>query len=243
MKLGLAPSLLIVVAVVLGWGDLVHAQEIAWRQSYAAARKEATQTGRPLLLDFGFDACVWCRKQDATTFRDPRVVKLLNEGFIPVKIDAQRDDRVVRALGIESFPSLVLGSAEGKVLGRHEGYADVSQLTALLGKAPASAAPAGKPTQEPANRPRFDPGLPEVPGKQQDMLKLAREDYEAGRFAESLRRCSSITTGAATAAEVLEAQRLVQQISSNAAAQRLVNQQIAADLAKLQPILAAALEK
>ena len=49
-------------------------QEVNWRHDYTTARKEASETGKPLLMDFGTEACVWCRKLDATTFRDPRVV-------------------------------------------------------------------------------------------------------------------------------------------------------------------------
>ncbi len=125
------------------------AQEVRWRHDYSAARREAAETGRPLLFDFGTEACVWCRKLDATTFRDPKVAKLLNDRFIPVKIDANKEPKLTAALSIDSFPTLVLASASGKVIGRHEGYADVAQLTALLNKAPAPVHPAVAVTGEP----------------------------------------------------------------------------------------------
>ena len=130
---------LVPVACLFGSCGTASAQDVKWRTDYTAARKEATETGRALLLDFGTEACFWCKKLDATTFRDPKVVKLLNERFIPVKIDAQKHRQLTDALGIESYPTLVLASAEGKVIGRHVGYADVAQLTALLNKAPAPA--------------------------------------------------------------------------------------------------------
>ncbi|MBN9120635.1 MAG: thioredoxin family protein [Planctomycetes bacterium] len=135
-----------VLLVACAWTFLAtgsaSAQDVKWLTDYAAARKVATETGRPLLLDFGTEACFWCKKLDATTFRDPKVVKLLNEGFVPVKIDAQRHPRMVEALKIDGFPTLILASPEGKVLGRHAGYADAAQLTALLSKAPAPVVPA-----------------------------------------------------------------------------------------------------
>lgn len=116
------------------------AQDVKWRHDYAAARKEATETGRPLLLDFGTEACFWCKKLDGTTLRDPKVVALLNEKFIPVKIDGGKNPRMTEALGIDGFPTLIVATPEGKVVGRHPGYADAGQMTALLGKAPAVAA-------------------------------------------------------------------------------------------------------
>jgi thioredoxin-related protein len=129
------------------------AQDVRWRHDYAAARKEASDTGRPLLLDFGTEACVWCRKLDATTFRDPRVVKLLNERFIPVKIDGNKEERLTASLGIDAFPTLVLVSPSGKVLARNPGYADAAQMMALLNKAPAPSAPPAVATKSPTPPP------------------------------------------------------------------------------------------
>ncbi len=113
------------------------AEGVKWRHNYADALKESAETGKPILLDFGTDNCVYCRKLDATTFRDPRIVAMLNERFIPLKIDAHKEPRLTEAVAVESFPTLILASPEGKLLGRHIGYADVSKMTALLNKAPA----------------------------------------------------------------------------------------------------------
>ncbi|MBM3980450.1 MAG: DUF255 domain-containing protein [Planctomycetes bacterium] len=130
------------------------AQDVKWRTDYAAARKEAAETGRALLLDFGTEACFWCKKMDATTLRDPKVAKVLNERFVPVKLDGNAHPRLTEALKIEGFPTLILATPDGKVIGRHAGYATVEQLTALLAKAPAPA-PAAQPV-------RADPPKPDV---------------------------------------------------------------------------------
>jgi thioredoxin-related protein len=127
--------------VIVAWGfagGRASAQEVRWRADYAAARKEAAETGRPLLLDFGTEACVWCRKLDATTFRDPKIVTLLNERFIPVRIDGRQEARLTAALNVTGFPTLIIATADGRVVGRSDGYADVPQLLALVGKAPAA---------------------------------------------------------------------------------------------------------
>ncbi|MGL6097907.1 MAG: thioredoxin family protein, partial [Fimbriiglobus sp.] len=58
--------------VVIGWvatAPAATAQDVRWRHDYAAARREAADSGKPLLLDFGTENCVWCRRLDATTFR------------------------------------------------------------------------------------------------------------------------------------------------------------------------------
>ena len=108
------------------------AQEVQWRYDYQAARHEAQEKGRPLLLDFGTDDCTWCRKLDATTFRDPTVAAVLNERFIPLKVDGNRDRLLARVLGVQSFPTLVLAASDGKLLGNYPGYLDVAQCQDLL---------------------------------------------------------------------------------------------------------------
>src|SRR5690242_15653648 len=82
-------------------------QDIEWRVDYRRAREEARATGRPLLLDFGTEQCVWCRKLDATTFHDPNVAALLSRDFIPLRIDAARQSTLAHALKIDRYPTLV----------------------------------------------------------------------------------------------------------------------------------------
>lgn len=149
----IAFSVLVTIVVFVCTTGPVRAQDVQWRHDYTAARKEAIETGRPLLLDFGTDACVWCRKLDATTFRDPRVVKLLNERFVPVKLDGNKEQRLTTALRIDGFPTLVTATPEGKVVGKHSGYADVPQFLILASKAPAPSAPAPQPASTGASRP------------------------------------------------------------------------------------------
>ena len=110
------------------------AQDVRWRHDYNAALREAAETGRPLLFDFGTEACFWCKKLDATTFRIPAVVETLNGCFIPVKVDADRAASLTRALGVQSYPTLIFAAPNGSVLDRHEGYADGPQMSGLMAR-------------------------------------------------------------------------------------------------------------
>lgn len=104
------------------------AQEIQWRANYNLARKEALEKNRPLVLDFGTEHCFWCKKLDATTFLDPRVIAVMNEQFIPLKVDARRDARLTEYLRIQAFPTVVLAGPDGKILGTLEGYMEAGRF-------------------------------------------------------------------------------------------------------------------
>lgn len=214
-----------VLAVLLA-GPLA-AQDVQWRHDYAAARKEATDTGKPLLLDFGSENCIWCQRLDASTFRAPNVVALLNEQFVPVKIDGNREERITQMMNVSGFPTLVLASADGKVLGRKDGYIDAGGMVAMLGQALSrvkSAAPSPPPQSPVAATP------PAPRSHWADELALAREDYEAGRVLTCLERCERVRVEAAGTAEAAEAAKLRTKIAVEPTAWRRVCDQITARL-------------
>jgi thioredoxin-like negative regulator of GroEL len=97
---------------------LSDAQEVKWRYDYSSARREAESKGLPLLLDFGTVGCGWCVKMDATTLREPAIVKMLNEQFVPLKLDGNKETALVQALQIESYPTFVLAGPDGKIVGK-----------------------------------------------------------------------------------------------------------------------------
>jgi thioredoxin-related protein len=101
-----------------------RAEEVLWRKSYNDARKEAAAKNKPLLLDFGTENCHWCNRLDSETFRDPAVLAVLNKQFVAYRVDGQRDARLLDALNIQSFPTLVFAAPDGKILGTQEGYVD-----------------------------------------------------------------------------------------------------------------------
>jgi thioredoxin-related protein len=114
------------------------AQEINWRTDYNKARQEAAEKNRPLMLDFGYPGCAFCVKLDNTTFRDPAIVALLNERFVPLKIDIEKEDQLAKALRLDHFPSLVIAAPDGKILATEEGYLNAARCNELLQRAIAS---------------------------------------------------------------------------------------------------------
>ncbi len=123
----LHPSALWVILLAVCNGT-AGAQEVQWRQDYNQARREAQEKTRPLFLDFGTEHCFWCKKLDVSTFRDPSVVHLLNEQFIPLKVDAHREAPLTEFLRIQSFPTLILAASDGKILAAIEGYVVAPRL-------------------------------------------------------------------------------------------------------------------
>lgn len=125
-------SLLAFALIIAGTTTARAQDEVHWRYHYNAARQEALQKRLPLFLDFSTEWCTYCKKLDVTTFRDPAIVKLLNTHFIPVKLDGTREQKLVDALQIKAYPTLVAADAEGKILKTLTGYMDAARMLPQL---------------------------------------------------------------------------------------------------------------
>ncbi len=134
-------SLLFVVAA-LGTSRAAPAAEVQWRHDYNAARREAEEKGRPLCIDFGTENCFWCKRLDASTFRDPAVIALLNDKFIPLKIDAEREAQLAQSLRIQSYPTVVMASGDGRILNTVVGFKEAPEFKEVLVRSLGALAPA-----------------------------------------------------------------------------------------------------
>src|SRR4051812_3051976 len=103
-------NLTFLIGLIAGLPHLAPAQEageVKWRLEYVAARKEAQDKNLPLVIDFVTKKCYWCRKLEESTFRDVKVVGLMNERYVPLKVDAEAEPGLAQALRITSYPTVV----------------------------------------------------------------------------------------------------------------------------------------
>jgi len=107
-------------------------QEIHWCRDYRTAWEESHATGRPLLLDFGTQSCFWCKKLDATTFRDPGVVEMVNGGFVALHVDANREPALLVPFRSKVTRRSCWPGQNGTVLGRVIGYTDAARFKQRL---------------------------------------------------------------------------------------------------------------
>jgi thioredoxin-like negative regulator of GroEL len=220
------------VAALLVGAHSASAQEVRWRSDYAAARKDAVATGKPLLLDFAAEWCGPCKKMEATTFRNAGVVSAVSASVIPVRVDADRDAWLVKAAGIQAFPTLILLSPDGKVLARREGFADVPTAMAFLqeGMRSRPAAPAVQPAVavQPVAQPApIQPVAAVAPvSAAGEHLTAARADFAAGRYLACIERCDRIATGP----DAAEARQLTAAITADPQKWRRVTEQLETDL-------------
>ena len=66
-------------------------QPIDWHEWGEDAFRAARSADKPILLDIGAVWCHWCHVIDRESYENPAIAEIINEHFIPVKVD--RDER------------------------------------------------------------------------------------------------------------------------------------------------------
>src|SRR5438067_7499729 len=69
---------------------LQHAHNpVDWRPWGAEAFETARALDRPIFLSVGYATCHWCHVMEEESFESPDIAQLLNERFVPVKVDRE----------------------------------------------------------------------------------------------------------------------------------------------------------
>jgi len=62
---------------------------VHWMPWSTETLQKAREENRPIFLSIGYSTCHWCHVMKEESFEDPHVAKLLNEHFIPIKVDRE----------------------------------------------------------------------------------------------------------------------------------------------------------
>lgn len=101
--------------------EAVQGKKIHWIEDYKAGIDAARSTGRPALLVLYASDCPWSRKLLDETLEDPRL-KVMEDRFVWIRVDSAQNADLQGLYEQKSFPTLLLLSPMGNILGRQEGF-------------------------------------------------------------------------------------------------------------------------
>ena len=112
--------------------------EVVWENYSSGSVTLSQPQGKPVVMDFYADWCIPCHELDATTYRDPRVVKAL-ESFRRVKVNLTKEDdaetqKAVEDFAIEGVPTILFLDPKGNEVKpmRTTGYIGPDEFLLLL---------------------------------------------------------------------------------------------------------------
>ncbi len=97
------------------------------------AFEQARDTQRPILLTIGTTWSLGCAELNRTTYRDPSVLELVDDSFVPVWVDADDRPDIGDRYGLGGWPTTAFLTADGQLLGGQT-FTEPSRMADLLAR-------------------------------------------------------------------------------------------------------------
>ncbi len=111
------------------------AQVFAWQPWSKETFERARRERRFILLHGAAVWCHWCHVMEETTYRDPRVGKLLQERFVVIRVDIDSRPDIEERYAEWGWPATILLSPDAQELGKYRGYLEPDELLEILERA------------------------------------------------------------------------------------------------------------
>ena len=93
-----------------------RAHEIKWRGWSESAFAEARERDVPVLLAISAVWCHWCHVMDETTYSAEAIIEVINDQFIPIRVDNDERPDVNRRYNMGGWPTTAFLTPDGEIV-------------------------------------------------------------------------------------------------------------------------------
>lgn len=84
-------------------GDVI----VKWEKISAGIENARIQK-KPILMFFYTEWCVYCKKMDSEVFSDPEISRYMNENFISMRVNPEKDNETIEMMGEKIPPAKLM---------------------------------------------------------------------------------------------------------------------------------------
>jgi len=126
--------LFLLACIVTGSNVLAQSENtgIKW-VSITEAEQLQKKNPKKILIDVYTDWCGWCKRLDATTYKNAEIIKYVNDNFYAVKLNAESKDKIVYKDQEYTYsPSTRINGVASNFLSSQGGYPTTTFLNETL---------------------------------------------------------------------------------------------------------------
>jgi thioredoxin-related protein len=105
--------------------------KIQWH-SYEDGMARGKFEKKTVFLHFTAEWCYYCGVMEKETFKDPAIISSLNENFISIKVNYDRETRTSDYYRVRGLPDTIFVAEDGQIIGRRPGYIPPELLKRIL---------------------------------------------------------------------------------------------------------------
>ena len=124
-------SLVLFFSVLVFIDGSASANEIQWH-AYEDGMARGKFEKKKIFLHFTAAWCFYCRAMEKEAFKDSAIVSSLNENFVPIKVDYDKETDTANFYRVQGLPDTVFLAEDGQIIGRSPGYIPLAQLKLIL---------------------------------------------------------------------------------------------------------------
>ena len=105
--------------------------DIEWH-SYDDGMARGKFEKKKVFIHFTADWCYYCGVMEKETFKDPAIIASLNENFISIKVDYDKETNTSNLYGVKGLPDTIFIAENGSIIGRRPGYIPPNVMKIIL---------------------------------------------------------------------------------------------------------------
>lgn len=164
--------------------------KIEWQPWSDSVFEQAQREHRLVLLDLEAVWCHWCHVMDAQTYADPKLIALVRQKYLAVKVDQDSRPDISARYEDYGWPATVVFNSDGSEIVKRQGYLPPLMMASMLQAIIDDPSPGPSVQKEAPVEPSSAAGLT-VPMRKK-LEQEVREDYDTRIAAGARRRNFSI---------------------------------------------------
>jgi uncharacterized protein YyaL (SSP411 family) len=132
MKVRMLCAVLLVLAGAVEAASGAKTNPIDWHEWSPASFAKAKAQGKLVLLDGAAEWCHWCHVMESTTYNDPKVVALIKDRFLAIRVDVDARPEVAERYGDWGWPATIVFSSSMEEMRKMRGYIEAPRFLEIL---------------------------------------------------------------------------------------------------------------